>query len=213
MTKVARLGLVAVVMIFGVAGCAALAMPSVPQMAPADRDAAYAAFVETRWETVSGQYPEAVRPDVEFVRFITPSEMPDVIVGCLQQAGHDATVSTDAFGPALQVGSAEGQEEALSVAWYACDVRYPIDPTLTQPLSPEEIEYMYDYNVRTLAPCLASQGHDVQVPSKQVYLDTFGTAQGWYPYADLLGLPPAELQALGKICPQNPPGFREAVSE
>lgn len=199
--------------LLALAGCASPPpLPAVPVMTPADRDASYEAYVESRWQTVAGQYPDVAQPVVDRIRYITPGEMPDVIVECLKQEGHDAFVSTDAFGPALQVGSAEGQGEALALAWYVCDVQYPIDPTLTQPLSAAEVEYMYDYNVRVMLPCLASHGHQLTAPSKQVYVDTFGTAEGWYPYGELLGLPSDELQALGSACPQNPPGFREAVS-
>lgn len=163
-------------------------------------------------DTVAGQYPDSARPAFERVRYISPGEMPEVIVGCLLEEGFDATVSTDAFGPALEVSSPVGQEQPLAIAWYGCDVQYPIDPLLTQPLSAAEIEYLYEYNVQTLLPCLASQGHELSAPSKQTYIETSGTENGWYPYAELMSLPAEELQTLGKIRPHNPPGFREVAS-
>jgi hypothetical protein len=190
---------------------AALTMPPVPAMTSTEVESAYEAFVESRWLSVEAEYPESTRPVVERVRFIAPGEMPEVVVGCLLQAGFDATVTTDAFGPALEVSTPEAQSDTVAVAWFVCDAQYPIDPTLTQPLSGAEIEYMYDYNTRTLLPCLAGEGFEIEAPSKQTYIESFGTPDGWYPYSELLGLDQETLQGLAKACPQNPPGFREVA--
>jgi hypothetical protein len=174
------------------------------------REAAYRAGLEERWRAVAEQYPGAARPEVRRIRFVSSEEMPQAISACLTEQGFTASDASDEFGPAVQASSPAGQEQALAIAWYECDASYPIDPVLTQPLSDEEIRYLYAYNVSVLVPCLADEGYQVSdPPSEQTYLEEFGTPGAWIPYAEISPSSAEELARLGDACPQNPTGLRE----
>ena len=40
----------------------------------------------------------------------------------------------------------------MEIARYVCDAKYPIDPSLTQPPTDAELEYLYGYFVDVLNP-------------------------------------------------------------
>jgi hypothetical protein len=196
-----------------VAGCShdeSLTMPATPPMSAEQKAAAYSAALDARWDDVSSQYPSAVRPSADRVRYVTPGEMPSIMAECISAAGFEATDTTDSDGPSFSASSPDGQEQALAVAWYVCDAQYPVDPEYTQPLSADEIAFMYRYNSSVLLPCLRDLGLEVDdAPSQQSYVETFGTADGWYPYNEVYQLGRDAAAEASKACPQNPPGFRE----
>lgn len=198
----------------GLVGCASPPLPDVvpepPHMSAEAKEAAYRAAMDQRWTGVADAFPNANRPETQRVRFVAPSEMPAAVSACLREAGFEGSDTSDEFGPAIDTSSPRGQEEAHAIAWFVCDARYPIDPALTQPLSEAEVKYMYAYSVSVLAPCLRAEGYQISdPPSEQVYLESFGTAGAWIPYAQVVPSSAEEFARLGATCPQNPEGLRE----
>lgn len=182
--------------------------PPPPQLSEQETSAAYAELLEQSWQGVESQFPDAVRPDVDLVRFIDPSEWAEVMVDCLVDQGVDAKVSNDGQG-GFESQGVVGQEMSMEIARYVCDAKYPMDPTLTQPPTDAELDYLYDYFVDVLNPCLEREGIDViEPPSRQVFKDSLQSPDSWSPYlaVDIRGQD--EWTRLNRACPQSPPGFR-----
>ena len=202
--------LATILCLVGCSQAATTSLPVAPSMSVQQKSAAYTDALDARWKDIAAQYPLAVRPAIDRIRYVAPGDMPSAMAECLHTAGFEASVTTDAEGLGFTASSVKGQEEALAVAWYACEAQYPVDPEFTQPLTIDEIAFMYNYNVNTLLPCLRKLGYATsEVPTLQRYQDTFGTAKGWFPYADVYPLGQEATDAASKACPQNPPGFRE----
>jgi len=183
--------------------------PEAPAMSDEQRESAYNSSLDSRWASIQSDYPELERPEVARVRWISPQEMPSTIADCLTAAGFSASVTVDALAPSLSTSVPESQEGPLMAAWYVCDAEYPIDPLLSQEYSSEEVAYLYDYYTVELLPCLRAHGQEpADAPSRQVFTDTFGTADGWDPYEEYLGMDQAELAELAKACPPQPHGLR-----
>lgn len=182
--------------------------PPPPQLSEQATSAAYAELLEQSWQRVESEFPDAVRPDVELVRFIDQAEWAEVIVACLVEQGVDAKVSNDGQGGYESQGVV-GQEQSMAIAGYVCDAKYPVDPSLTQPLTDEELDYLYDYFVDVLNPCLERAGIDViEPPSRQAFKDSLQSPDSWSPY---LAVDPGgqdEWTRLVRECPQSPPGLR-----
>lgn len=87
--------LIAVAVVVG--GCTGVepGPPPPPQLSEEEKTAAYIDFLDQSWQGVQSQFPDAVRPDVDFVRFIDQAEWAEVIVACLVEQGVDAKVSND----------------------------------------------------------------------------------------------------------------------
>lgn len=192
-----------------VAGCSGGGPPPPPpQLSEQEVDAAYADFLDQSWQRVESQFPDAERPDVERVRFIDQSEWAEVIVACLVEQGVDAKVSNDGQGGYESQGVV-GQELSMAIAAYVCDAKYPVDPSLTQPLTDAELDYLYNYFVDVLNPCLEREGIEVtEPPSRQAFKDSLLTVDSWTPYlaVDIRGQ--EEWNRLNRACPQSPPGLR-----
>jgi hypothetical protein len=202
------LGAVALVL----AGCTASTLgppPPAPTMTEAERIESYESGLDSSWETVTFSNPDAVRPDVEFVRFIDQDEWAQVIVDCLTAEGMDAKVSTDGQG-GFESSAPSGQASAMDMARYVCDAKYPIDPALHLPPTEAELAYLYDYFALVLTPCLKAEGYEViEPPSRQVFLDTYGTKDMWSPYRWVSNDGGQdEWERINRACPQGPPGFR-----
>jgi hypothetical protein len=169
---------------------------------------AYDDFLDQSWERVTSQFPDAERPDVDFVRYIDQKEWAQVIVDCLVAEGVDAKVSTDGQGGYESQGVA-GQELPMAIAGYVCDAKYPTDPSLNQPLTDAEMDYIYDYYVQVLNPCLAKEGYKTtEPPSRQAFLDAYGTSEMWAPYNIVSHPGQDEWNRINRACPQSPPGLR-----
>jgi hypothetical protein len=202
---------VAVAVIVGVGGCtgAEPGPPPPPQLSEQEVDAAYAEFLDQSWQRVESAFPDAERPDVDLVRFIDQSEWAEVIVACLVEQGVDAKVSNDGQGGYESQGVV-GQELSMAIAAYVCDAKYPVDPSLTQPLTDAELDYVYDYFVNVLNPCLEREGIEVtEPPSRQAFKDSLLTVDSWTPYLAVLENPGQdEWTRLNRVCPQAAPGLR-----
>lgn len=185
-------------------------VPVTPPMPAEQKALAHTATLDARWEDVLAQYPRATRPVADRVRYVSPNEMPQAMVECLTAAGFDAAVTSDVEGLGFTANSAAGQEEALAIGWYACEAQFPIDPEFTQPLNQAEIDFMYAYYVKSLLPCLEGMGYEMkEPPSRQTYAETFGTADGWFPYTEVYSSGQEAVLMASEACPQNPPGLRE----
>lgn len=190
--------------------CTPLGETEIPTAPTADADAArqmIAHINDDAWEQLSGMFPEAIRPEVEQVRVVSPSEWNEVIAQCVKGQGFAASANPD--GGISYGAIPDEQAEAQNLAVYVCRVKYPIDPSFSLPLTTDEASFIYEYYKNTLVPCLSSHGYEVEMPSESVFGDILKTeGSPWSPYGDLQEVEGAALDTLLVECPQTPSGFR-----
>lgn len=182
---------------------ARLAPPTEDDLATISRDAAYEQQRTALVDNFQQRYPGATVPALDMVRFVTPSDWAVTKAQCMTEAGYVAMAERDSveFG-----GIPVDQEEAFDLAALECDLKYPMDPRYSSPLSDYQVQYLYEYYVLDLVPCLEASGIDVgDAPSLQRFRETFETAEGWTPY-NAVNIDEAlrEWDALNARCPQAP---------
>jgi hypothetical protein len=149
------------------------------------------------------KFPQAQIPEVEFVRYISQDEYGEVRAECLTALGFPTAAHDDGgFGGSFT----RDQAEAHAVADYTCEVRFPLDPKYTAPLTNAQLVALYDYYVNELTPCLESAGESVgPPPSESVFIEGYSGSDPWTPYL-ALGTG-ADYAALEKACPSVPVTF------
>lgn len=144
-------------------------------------------------------------PDVERIRFVTPLESDEVLLGCLQEAGQDVALAP---GGGIQFPTEQPEELRASadLAIYTCWEQYPTDPKYRTPETEERLKWMYHYRSTTMLECFAAHGYPYEGTrsSEQAYIDSEGE---WNPYADLPSHDAYVL--LSEKCPQTPPEYWE----
>jgi hypothetical protein len=142
-------------------------------------------------------------PNVSRIRFIDGNEWSRVMADCLTAAGF-LTAST---GEGLNSTPPRGQESAWALAAYTCSAQYPIDPHQTRPLTDEQVGHIYDYWLTVAVPCLTAAGAVglPDPPSRQKFIDNYGSADDPWPlYWDLAMQPGEGWDELNRLCPQQP---------
>lgn len=140
-------------------------------------------------------------PNVEMVRVIELEEWAPVQIACMNEAGFAATLTDDGEGiswPALTDGSLI---ENMNLARYVCEVKYPVDPRFYDPLTNDQLRFLYAYRSGELIDCLAAAGYSVSgPPSESVFIESEGV---WSPYSDIR-VSEGDSGLLQRKCPQNP---------
>ncbi len=96
--------------------------------------------------------------------------------------GFEAAVEPDG---GLSAGYRIEQQAAFSLALYVCNAKYPTDPKYLAPLNESQHEFVYEFLVNELVPCIEKAGFDVgEIPSFQAYLADAGTPREWVPMAE-----------------------------
>lgn len=191
------------------AGCATddpsgrLGPPTEADLAPVDKEGAYESLRAELTTSMSMVYPNAELPTPERVRFILPEEWAITMQACMSEQGFGSTPSDD--GGLEYDGVPESQALAFEIVKYACNLMYPIDPRYTAELSSYQIQYLFEYYVLDLAPCLEREGIVVaEAPSLQRFRDTAGTASMWAPYNSVVFASQEEWDRINTVCPQGP---------
>ncbi|MHA6694907.1 hypothetical protein [Homoserinimonas sp. A520] len=144
---------------------------------------------------------------IKRIRFVSPEELPKAMAECMTRLGFETTVSEDGgYGGSYT----EEQMVPYTVANLTCRIQYPPHPKYTQPLNDAQLEFLYDYFVDTLTPCLEGEGISVDpAPSRATFVEEYYT-HPWSPY-DSLGRTPSQGKLdwidLNKKCPQIPDGI------
>jgi len=185
--------------------------PAPPVLSEAERDQLIAEALDQQWAVFTSFHPDTERPDVDVVRYTSLSEQPAVLVGCLNDAGYDAELSSTQRG--IVTEGTEAQSEHQDLALYVCQAQYPLDALYRAPLSESETEYLYDYYVGALTDCLREEGADSgAAPSYQRFRESYESEEAWSPYAALATNPAVSQQmfdALMQACPERPSGLRD----
>jgi len=203
-----RVAAVALLATLALAGCAAapeLEMPDIPSMSAEQVEAERLAAADSAWELALFTAPDAARPEVEMVRFVPANEQLRAVFECMEADGYDVTWKGDTF----ELLAPEGIRASAAVAQYSCFVKYPTDPTLSQPLSAAELDYLYDWYTTVQAPCFTAEGHEIpEAPSRQSFADTWQSADAWKPIVEIADLPHTEYERVLAACGESPENFR-----
>lgn len=161
----------------------------------------------TTTETTTSTAPVevTVTTTADFVRFIHPDEWTVVLAQCLTDHGWPVTTTPDGGIKYPNVGNA--QQSEMQADDELCGRMFPVDPKYRQPLTVEQLTFLYDWFVNESIPCLEAEGYtNFDPPSLDVFIDTYDT-EGWSPYRDLNTdqLGPGAWYALQEACPQGPP--------
>lgn len=185
-----------VLAMFWLAGCSAPSQDFAREpLSKQELEQQQTAWMESSWESVTGMFPQAVRPDIGLVRYVESDEwVSEIIAKCMVDLGFEAQHYMEEDGVEF-FGPVEQLEDRL-VGIYTCQVQYPMRPIA--PLSPE---LGYEYETTVLKKCLEAEGIRVpEPPSRQAYLE----GADWNPYESL----GAHNRANGLIkrkCPAIPP--------
>ncbi len=174
---------------------------TVPSVSAAPEDP-----LDLLWLAYVGAYPDAERPAVELVRYISPADGAPFRVSCMHDEGfpdvsegQDGSIASGIVPPA--------QNEAYAIAQYVCAVKYQIAPEYQLPFTDEQLGDLYDYYVESLIPCLDGKGYAVvDIPSRGTFVDS-EYEQGWSPYQYVRDFDENEWLSVNEQCPQWPSGF------
>ncbi|GAA2182909.1 hypothetical protein GCM10009785_24160 [Brooklawnia cerclae] len=91
------------------------------------------------------------------------------------------------------------------MAQYICEAQYPVFNIGMRPLSNEQLRELYGYYVTESVPCVEDHGYEVDVPSEDVFIETFNSPQIWSPTMQLsrevgTTLTQEELDAVEETC-------------
>ena len=180
-------------------------VPTAAPLSAEQEDAARVAAVESAWQAVLRQFPDAQRPAVDFEHYADDDEFIDQQIACLRDLGITVDVGTTSDG---QVGGysmnpASGEEEAAMIGHWSCEVRYPQHPR--PPATPEQLGYLYDYFTQFVVPCLEAHGQPQTVPLTRVEFIANWPNQNWFPSSNQ-GVPDGE--ATDAACPSTMPDMR-----
>lgn len=199
------LGAVAIVIAFvggmttvvAVAGAGASA-----PLADEQRDQRRTAYLDRMWAPIAAEYPEAVRPEVEFARPVDRAERTEVVAACLTRSG----ISTRVVDGELIYSTSNGQNTIeVTVGFYTCTARHPTLGQLTADLDRKQLIALHSYYTTRLVPCMALFSvSDRPTPSRQEFAAARGDRE-WNPYPPI-DRPSAEDErtAVEQRCPAVP---------
>jgi hypothetical protein len=199
-----RLSIAAVVLAVALAGCAGVNHAPPP---PSGAELATLTDQELhlQWQYM-GLTPDEARPEVELVRYVSAAEANAVHQDCVTQAGYPefSTVLGATMGAA---------SVAERLVIFRCVAAYPLAPAEFGLYSAAQLDYIYDYYVNELVPCLGTFGFVVDdAPSRTEFAHRSpGSFFVWSPYVSVPSLGPVAAQAVRDRCPGYPAGLLDRV--
>lgn len=155
-------------------------------------------LADSHWATVIAQYPDAVRPQIEFAGFIAPETHLETMRTCLEASGIEIATAVTADGEPAGFEIVDPTVES-SIAYYACDVAHPVRP-IAEP-SDAELGWAYDYLTRFVAPCYEANGIENEpAPPREEWVAAWPEFV-WSPSTGDLPLDPERQAALDEACP------------
>jgi hypothetical protein len=146
------------------------------------------------------------RPEVDVVAEVARDDWARVIASCMKHAGFEDYRANSGMLLSRDVPADLATEHSLAL--YVCRAQYPLEDSRQRLLSSAELDYVYDYYLSFLVPCLGFHGFLVDdVPTREAFL-TAGGIGWWTPYAS--GQPVTRRVDVGELdssCPAFPPGI------
>ena len=159
------------------------------------------ARVESDWQFLLKQYPDAVRPDTPFQGYITQADELAVMGACYAEqhvpVAYGYPVGAKKGDKPTSVG-AETSTEQGAIGAFLCQAEHPGRPN--SPMTAEQLGWSYDYFTRFLVPCYEANGIDVPpAPSRDDFISKWPD-QNWFPSPGMTSDPDKDA-AIQKACP------------
>jgi hypothetical protein len=165
----------------------------------AEVDAAVQELLDMRW-TASGLEGVVERPDIDAE--VSIAQWNPAMDECLAQLNEESYGWSDSDG--FMLGTGERGTDAQQLAFYECFARFPAVAVFSR----EQREYIYDYYLTSLVPCLGLHGHATQVvPSRRSFVAGTDTIDGswlWSPYSAMTELP-EDMAVYDRLLRECPP--------
>lgn len=172
----------------------------------AEKEASYREALERRARSLGITDPPTVqRRDWS----TSPVEVDERVSACLNEKGWDTTV-----GPLDGIeyqNIPASQKTAWSLANYECDAQHPLDPSIVQEWTPDQLNVVCTYWDEYYVPCMKDQGYMVDIserPSREAWAAAFNTPDriSRRPEYNLdRHVSEEQLAELEETCPQLPP--------
>ncbi len=194
----------AVAAVVVLSGCTARELPAGPT--EADVAKYYEAVADAHWAGL-GLGAGVERPETPSIQFSTQEDWAASVARCMNDAGFDFY---SAQGGALTVtGDLSGPTDTVEekVAGYVCQLSYQPEAVDGQILSRAQLDYVYDYYLRFLIPCLGSRGERVaDIPDRASFVAESGIGP-WNPYWAVMTDSQDAFEESRAQCPPMPPGL------
>lgn len=184
-------------------GCAAVSAPP-PGFSAQELADAHAHALDVRWSWT--QLPDEQRPPDPEVQIVSNEEWAPFLARCMNEAGFD---NYQAVGNGLLIDDLPAEEQdASTLAFFVCESSIRIDGSDSFLLNEAQLDYLYDYFVQMLVPCLML--HDIElhdVPTRAEYADLLGTWNPYWAFSDQSRGRLTTDRTLFEECPSQPPGM------
>ena len=176
------LGAAAIAVALSASGCAAVAPapagPTEDDLAAYNEQTLLAIWLNT------GLAETVERPVVTPAEPLSTADWFDFVMTCLNDRGHTQIGLSWSLseGAVLQTSSgAVLNDDEAQLDFYECAAQHPLDPAADHTLlSDAELDYIYDYYVVQLVPCIVLNGYGLDpVVSREQFAELYGQ---WNPY-------------------------------
>lgn len=205
--KNSLVGLAVVLSTVSLVGCSAPSSSNQPQ--PTEYSSSDLQARNLYLDSVATESGITDPPEVDLVRFVDEAEWAEVHIECMTSSGFPVAFLSDGEGiDASAVPEAQRLDGGpFQIAKYICEAKYTLNPAASAQLNESQLGHLYDWYVSESVPCL--EAHDVTVaapPSKQTFIQTYFSSEGWYPYAsvDTETISDELWSSLNAACPQSP---------
>lgn len=135
--------------------------------------------IDDQWEFLGLR--DELRPEIE-VEIVSVEDWPRAVADCMNELGYDGYRAES--GGFTSTGGLRDERE--SIAWYSCFAGHQFDRGESGMISSASLDYLYDYYVTTLVPCLQSHGISLHfVPTRSEAGTLTGDYAGWNPYYEI----------------------------
>ena len=167
-----------------------------------------AAQLDVAWERLD--LPDEIRPAEQGFTVVPSDEWAQRVAGCMSDAGYDNYGVRD---QRLQIGKASSLSEPRTEAidFFVCRALFQRDLTDGVELNRGQRDYLYDYYLTSLVPCLELQGVQIEDSPTRDEFAASGVGIGWNPYYAMDALSFGEVvadDALLAACPSFPSDSR-----
>ena len=196
----------AAVVLFGLVGCVAEA----PVTSDADAADQYEQLLAQSWVS-TGQ--AGVEPPIVTIESALPTgEWYDALAVCMEDAGYPGL--TFAYLPSRGFWVEPGQggvsadiRPGTQTAFFECLSQHSFAASASPLLTTEQLDYIYDYYVTWLVPCLAQHDFTIRAAlTREQYVEVGGD---WSPYFEVNALldDQTDYQALVDVCGTDHPAL------
>lgn len=176
---------------------AELPYPEPDRLTAAELDALTAAQTAQARDRLLQDEPGIDVPEVVRERFVSLSEVSQVMADCLTAEGSPTVVTKDGWESDGDITDTR----AWHLATYTCAVRYPRDPVYDKPWNEEQLNYLYWYFVDVATPCLEPFAEISAPPSVDEFIAEYPDTWNPFEQAGAAGL------AVTEQCPAAPEGI------